>query len=459
MARRAGVEGTVKETPKKGSGVWIALLPPRLSRRRQRSAIPSRFNSKTAARRALSAYIADIDRGARAAPSGVAGSPVRRVRHAVRDYIDDRTSDPDAPIAVRTQRDYGGALRNQITLQKANIGDVPIALLTAVMVADWLKDLAKAKVPRSRIDYARRVLTASLAWEVSKGRLPVNPASQIRQPTSKARRALEQVADPVFLPTWKELADLVIAIPTEADRILVTLMAWGGLRWSEAVSLEAQDIWKDRPLITVRRVLVKAQTSWIEEAPKGGLIESVPLPTPLWLRLKALAEQYENSLPDPAGNLIFRTGSLTTGVGVLDNNNFRRRVWLPATTQANLRGDASRAKNDSRRKPMKIKDLRAFAASVLVDAGASMTETALLLRHADHRTTERHYARAMHEKGQDPARMSLRLKRNLTLTERIEALWDVWAKGFPEAVQSLGIQKNRAKNRAKTGKTLRLVKG
>lgn len=455
--RRAGVEGTVKETPRKGSGVWIALLPPRLSRRGQRSAIPGRFNTKTAARRALNAHISDIDRGTRAAPSGRAGSPVRRVKHSVKEYINDRTNDPEAPIAVRTQRDYLGALNNQINNTKANIGEVPIARLTPVMVSTWLKDLAKAKVPRSRIDYARRVLTAALAWEVSQGRLAINPASQIRQATSKARRASEQTTDPVFLPTWKELADLLNAVDSEEDRLFIALMAWGGLRWSEAASLEVQDVWKDRPLITVRRVLVKSQDGWVIEAPKGGRVESVPLPTPLWQRLRKLADSQRKTLPAPAGKLLFRTSTTSGGIGILDNTNFRRRVWLPAVEKAKLAGDPSRPKNDPRRKSIKLKDLRAFAASVLVDAGASMTEAALLLRHADHRTTEQHYARAMQDKQQDPARMSIRLKRNLTVSERIEALWSAWAKGFPKAVENLGIPKNRAKNRANTGRSLRVV--
>jgi integrase len=327
------------------------------------------------------------------------------------------------------------------------------------MVSDWLEALTEAKQKRSRIDYARRLLTAALSWEVSQGRMVINPAAQIRIPTSKARRAREQVSDTVFLPTWKELADLINAIDDEETRLLVAVMAWTGLRWSEAVSLEAQDVWKDRSLITVRRVLVKSSDGWVVEAPKGGRVESVPLPSPLWRRLRELAikRTRQRALPKPAGKLLFRTEHLSGGIGVLDNTNFRRRIWNPAIAEADLLGDASRPKNDPRHKAIRPKDLRAFAASILVDAGASMTEAALLLRHSDQRTTEQHYARAVREREQDPARMSIRLKKNLTMYERIEALWVAWAKGFPEAVDNLGIPKDSAKDSANRGRKLRAV--
>lgn len=74
---------------------------------------------------------------------------------------------------------------------------------------------------------------------------------------------------------------------------------------------------------------------------------------------------------------------------MLDNTNFRRDVWLLGRDAAGLVGDESPPPLDPRRYLMKVKDLRAFAASVLLDSGSSLFEAALLLRHADKRTTER----------------------------------------------------------------------
>jgi len=179
-----------------------------------------------------------------------------------------------------------------------------------------------------------------------------------------------------------------------------------------------QAIWRDRPQITIDRVLVRrtrkeveADSSplyllennyWRQEPPKPGVTATVPVPRPLWRRLVALADQrlVDQPMPMPAGRLLFRRSIYspdnTQGIGVLDNTNFRRDVWVPARGAAGLVGDDSLPLLDPRRNPMKVKDLRAFAAWVLLDSGSSLNEAALLLRHSDKRTTERHYARAMH---------------------------------------------------------------
>jgi hypothetical protein len=106
---------------------------------------------------------------------------------------------------------------------------------------------------------------------------------------------------------------------------------------------------------------------------------------------------------------------------------------------------------EARRNAMQVKDLRAFAASVLVDAGATPLEASVLLRHQDSRTTERHYARAMSVEAHDPDRVSLRTSTDLTLPQRIEALWQLWAKKFPEAVASIDVSRTGKKKSKKAG--------
>lgn len=88
---------------------------------------------------------------------------------------------------------------------------------------------------------------------------------------------------------------------------------------------------------------------------------------------------------------------------------------------------------------MKVKDLRAFAASVLLDSGSSLTEAALLLRHSDKRTTERHYARAMQERAHDRARRDVRVDQGASLPERLDALWEAWVAAFPDVTPRLGM--------------------
>ena len=120
---------------------------------------------------------------------------------------------------------------------------------------------------------------------------------------------------------------------------------------------------------------------------------------------------------------------------MLDNSNFKRDTFYPAREACGLVGDESRAELDPRRNPPLTKDFRAFAASVLMDAGATVLEASKLLRHADSRTTLAYYARAQEEESFDKDRVSVRDQANLKLSERLEKLYSVWARKFPQAAK------------------------
>lgn len=191
------------------------------------------------------------------------------------------------------------------------------------------------------------------------------------------------------------------------------------------------------------------------EPPKAGLTATVPVPGPLWQSLIRLAEEREAgpALPWPAGMLLFREENPrfegTNSIGALDNTNYREKVWIPARIAAGLNGDLDLPVLDPRRGSVKVKDLRAFAASVLLDAGASRTEAAMLLRHSNTATTERHYARAMAGKAHDSARRAVSIDKTATLAERLDALWDAWVTAFPEVLDALGIPAYQSDERAR----------
>lgn len=52
-------------------------------------------------------------------------------------------------------------------------------------------------------------------------------------------------------------------------------------------------------------------------------------------------------------------------------------------------------------------------------------------------TTNRFYARAQDERSHDPARARLRINTDLTLPERIDALWEAWAAAYPDGAGAL----------------------
>ncbi len=460
MGRRKGSEGSVRLTPG-GSGKWQARLPSRVDPHRR--PLPQTYATESAAWSALRTAVVDMDRNAGLRPMGRPNGRVRRVRDVLSDYIEARKNSALAPIAIRTVRDYRSVLANHVSRKRADIGRVPVHKLTGRDIRQWMDDLAADGVGGGTISNARRVLGAALAWEVREGRLGVNPATHVRIESSKARRAAMQTVDPVLLPSWSEFATLVETSEDEHDRVLIALLGWCGLRWSEGISLHEQAVWRDRPQITIDRVLVRRTQSevdadtgiglhllennyWQQEPPKAGVTATVPLPRPLWRRLVILADQRlrDEPMPMPAGRLLFRrpiiSPAYTNSIGVLDNNNFHRDVWNAAREAAGLVGDKSLPALDPRRHAMKIKDLRAFSASVLLDSGSSLTEAALLLRHADKKTTERHYARAMQERAHDRARRDVQIDRGASLPERLDALWEAWVEAFPTVISRLGME-------------------
>jgi integrase len=436
--RKRAVEGSVRENPI-GSGRWQARLPIRLDEYRR--PLPTTYRTAAEARRALNAVIADLDRGQAQRPTGKPGDKVRRMSHVISEYIEDRATDGLDPIATNTIRDYEELLKNVISHPHANIADAAVRLIDAPALDTWVRRMRDQGFSQHRVKKAFALVRASLAWEVRQGRLLANPAREVRRVTTKTGRSRRAVADPVLLPSWKELALLASHPARTEDRLLILTMAWAGLRWSEAVGLSVTDVWSDRPRLSVRRVFTWSakKEEWVVEDVKGGNADVVPLPTPLWTALRALADSRPLT-DDMFGDLLFRPTRLGHGLRptvTIHHSDWTKRVWYPARRAAGLAGNPRLPELDPRRRAVKIKDLRAYAASVVVDSGGTMYEAAALLRHADVQTTNRYYARAQSEKSQDPLRASFRANLGLTLDERIDALWTAWTTAYPDEVRGL----------------------
>jgi hypothetical protein len=195
------------------------------------TALPDRYTSKTAARKALNDAIVDIQRGLTVARSGrIGGVGVRKIDQVVKEYITARTNDPLAPLASKTVNGYLALHKNQINHLRANIGKVDVRKLTTPSVGDWLRDLKRGNTTTSQADHARRLLSSALSWEVMNGRLDRNPCAALRMHTSKASRLMNQKPDTVFLPSWSEMSELICFTEREGDSLLITLLAWTGLR-------------------------------------------------------------------------------------------------------------------------------------------------------------------------------------------------------------------------------------
>ena len=177
----------MRETPRKGSGSWMACLPRRLSPKR--AALPQRWDNKADAERALAAAITDIDPGLAAAP-GAAGGPSRKVRHLVQAYIDDRATHPRAPLAAKTARDYRSWLRLYICHPKANLGNVAVSRLTTPGLSKWLDDLARAGVSPTQVQHARRLASGQQVRCAHQPTSPARPPGPSKSADSASMRAV-----------------------------------------------------------------------------------------------------------------------------------------------------------------------------------------------------------------------------------------------------------------------------
>lgn len=430
MGRRRGLEGSVREFPP-GSGQWRIRLPQRIDPRRKY--LPGTYPNEALERRALAEAIVDADRGVKkpvpaARPQGRAR--VRRMGDAVADYTAARAADAADPISTNTIRDYKELLKNVLSLPDANLAHVPVDLVDSPTLDQWIKMMRAAGISEARVKKSFALVRATLAWEVREGRLTSNPAREVRRVTTKAGRGRRVSADAVLLPSWKEVATLAAHPERLEDRVLILALAWAGLRWSEAVGLSVKDIWPTQPRISVHRVFTWDQEAheWKTEYVKGGNADVIPIPTRLWKALSDLAATRD--VTDAlGGDLLFRPTRLGHGrkpTVTIDHSDWSRRVWYPARSAAGLSGNPDLPVLDPRRRALHIKDLRAYTASVVVDSGGTTYEAASLLRHADVQTTNRYYARAQSEKSQDPARAALRVNHQLSLPERLDALWEAW---------------------------------
>lgn len=288
-------------------------------------------------------------------------------------------------VKATTYRRYERELRMYVL---PRFGAVPIGRVTRAQVADWVADLARGEAkaryvtrgsgevgdvgPMSKplgaasIQHLHTVLVAVLGWAVETDRIPANPATRVRLP---------RIVDPeqVYLSheQVEALGNSAEDVGSSADRSLVLLLAYTGLRINEALALKVSDV-----DIKARRVGV-TQT-WTEDLagkrvlgpPKTHERRKVPLPAFLALDLAGLIQ---GRGPDawlfesPRG-------------GHIHDHNWRARVWRFAVHDAELDGLG-----------LTPHKLRHTAASAAIAAGADVKVVQLMLGHKDATETLNRY--------------------------------------------------------------------
>lgn len=234
------------------------------------------------------------------------------------------------------------------------LGDYELRRITPQVVAGFAEELRRAGVGEPTVRKVLSLLQSALQRAVVLGRIRSNPVAVIRKPSQRRRRVVRPLAP-------EAVERLRRKMPIDRDAVLVSVLAYAGLRPGEALALTWGDV-GDRTIL-VERSLALGE---LKET-KTRTTRSVRLLGPLTADLKALRMR----LGRPGGDeLVFprRDGEPWRDT---DWRNWRRRVFTPAAKAAGL--DAIRPY-----------DLRHSFVSLLISEGRSIVEVA---RQAGHSPT------------------------------------------------------------------------
>lgn len=247
-------------------------------------------------------------------------------------------------------------------------GDWPLGAITRHEVKVWRGELREAGVSNSTINRAVALLSVSLTAALDAEVIEVNPLIQMKklpEPPPKHHRLTE---DGYQL--------LLEQLPTERDRLIVTMLASTGLRWGELAGLHRARVDFDRLTLSVVEVFSE-RVGKMKAYPKGQRERTVPLPQWLADELRDLPHEGQTCGVEHISGTCPGPLLLTTAGGtVLRNSN-----WSPTFREAVENAGVG---------PLRIHDLRGSAASWWLQGDVQLAEVRELLGHRDARTTDRY---------------------------------------------------------------------
>jgi len=256
-----------------------------------------------------------------------------------------------ADLKPKTLAGYESHLRAHVL---PAFGSHELRHLDRMAVEEWVADLQASGLGPSGVRQARQVLNSMLKLAVEAGYLLVNPVTGVKVARQPEREML-------FLSAGE--VERLAAEIREPYGTLVYLLAYGGLRWGEAVAVRRKRCDLLRSRIEVVESLSEARGQLHFGPTKTYRRRMVIIPG--FLR-DLIAEHLARDVDNDPEALVF-----TSPEGrPLRNSNFRRQAWYRAVAEAGLP------------KGLRVHDLRHTCSSLLIAQGAHPKAIQVHLGHS-----------------------------------------------------------------------------
>jgi integrase len=191
--------------------------------------------------------------------------------------------------------------------------NTPLRMVTRTAIKDWRADLVESGVTNDSANRAVSIMSAFMGALVKDGKLDRNPCEGLRKlPVVPSRR---KAISPI------EVERLRLELPSLRDVVLVSLMAYAGLRPGEALAVAVGNISDN--VILVDRNWTYGELKLVKTGRERTVEVVAPLRDDLRLFLPRIATADELACPNDLG-------------GYVDLHNWRRRVFQPACKRAGV---------------------------------------------------------------------------------------------------------------------------
>jgi integrase len=275
-------------------------------------------------------------------------------------------------LKPKTLDGYQSLLRTHLLPQ---FGSTPLGAIDPFGIETWVTQLSDGGLSPSRVRQAHQLLSMILKAAVRARLLPRNPAEGTPLPRATRREAR-------FL-TAGQVDELVGVVPGR-HAALIYVLAYGGIRWAEAVGLQRHRVNLLRRRIEITETLSEVAGKFHRVPPKTWEQRSIAIPPFIADLLAAHIGSYVATAPE---SFVFTTDAGTP----LRSANFRRQVWLPSIAAIDQPG-------------LRVHDLRHTCASLLISADAHPRHIKEHLGHSSITVTMNTYGHLYEEDRDDIAR-------------------------------------------------------